>query len=306
MAYTYTTINGQRVEKNVAAAFQKLRAAFKKKFGLDLLVSSGTRTRAEQQRLRDLYLAGKGNLAAPPGYSNHEESGPRGPRALDVRDSGSDYGVTRKGTTRANWLKANAAKHGFNPAGYGFSQVEPWHIEFTGALAIPAGNVTGTPAVKYAKSHMTKVQRALITLGYDLAPHGADGVQGPITTAAVRAFQKKAGLTVDGMPGPRTLTALEAAVAKLTKPADPQPDPEPPVSVPSPVEPDPVDPVEPSPVEPPDEEPPVVVPPDDEPEVPVEKPLPNFGRGRILAGSGFAFGAIILAIILNSCGGPAL
>lgn len=295
MGYQYTTINGQRVEVTVAAAFQKLRAAFKAKFGLDLLVSSGTRTRAEQQRLYDGWvkrLPGY-NLAAPPGYSNHEESGPRGPRALDVRDSGSDWGVTRAGTPRAKWLKSNAPKYGFDPAGYRFSQVEPWHIEYTGALGQPAGATT--PKVKYSKAHMVKVQRALITLGYDLSPYGADGVQGPITTAAVTAFQKKtAGLVVDGLPGPRTLEELEKAVAALTPP------------VPSPVEPEPVVPVEPEPVDPPVSPPSPVEPEPVEPEPiePIEPPtLPPHKFTWAHAGVLAAVTTLIAA--LTQCGGPA-
>lgn len=154
VAYQYERIDGQRVEKNVAAAYRKLEAAFKAKFGLDLLVTSGTRTAAEQRKLRNDYLAGRGGLAAPVGRSNHEEGGPRGPRALDVRDSGRDAGVTRAGSTRAKWLRANASKYGFNPAGYGFSQVEPWHIEFTGTVgkyAAPASNPkpASKPSTKY-------------------------------------------------------------------------------------------------------------------------------------------------------------
>src|SRR5690606_28255226 len=123
--------------------------AFEKEFGLDLLVTSGTRTAAEQKKLRDAHLAGRGGLAAPVGFSNHEENGPRRPRALDVRDSGWDAGVTRAGSVRAKWLRANASRFGFNPAGYGFSQVEPWHIEFTGTVgkyAAPASTPNKTPA----------------------------------------------------------------------------------------------------------------------------------------------------------------
>jgi hypothetical protein len=129
---------------NVAAAYRNLKAAFEKAFpGLTLLITSGTRTPAEQKKLRDAYLAGKGGLAAPVGRSNHEASGPRGPRALDIRDSGNDPGVTRFGTVRAKWLRAHAASHGFDPAGYWFSQVEPWHYEFTGKVGVPAPSTAG-------------------------------------------------------------------------------------------------------------------------------------------------------------------
>lgn len=135
MTYKYTEVDGKRVEVNVAEAFKKLEAAFRRQFGVDLIVRSGTRTRAEQKRLYDLYLAGKGNQAAPPGLSNHEESGPRGPRALDVYDSGKDRGVMYAGSVRANWLRRHAKDYGFDPAGYRFRQVEPWHIEYTGVLS---------------------------------------------------------------------------------------------------------------------------------------------------------------------------
>lgn len=128
MAKKTVQIDGKPVAVGTAAAFDKLAAAFEKKFGLTLHVRSGLRTRAEQQRLYDLYLAGKGNLAAKPGTSRHESG-----RAIDVYDSGSDPGVTKAGNKRSNWLKANAGKYGFTANGYTFSrQVEPWHIEYTG------------------------------------------------------------------------------------------------------------------------------------------------------------------------------
>lgn len=153
MAYQYTTINGQRVEKTVAAAFQKMRAAFKKQFGLDLLVSSGTRTRAEQKRLYDLWIAGKGSLAARPGQSNHEEYGPTGPRALDLRDTGRDSGVTVIGSTRSNWLAANAPRFGFKNAGHYFRPREGWHYEYTGALGKHNSSSTGTKETKVKTYH---------------------------------------------------------------------------------------------------------------------------------------------------------
>ena len=55
MTYSYVTINGQRVQTAVAAAFEKMRAAFKAEFGLDLLVYYGsTLDRLVDQRLLTL------------------------------------------------------------------------------------------------------------------------------------------------------------------------------------------------------------------------------------------------------------
>lgn len=204
MAFTYTIINGQRVETSVARAFAALAAELRRVWNLDLLVSSGTRTRAEQQALYNAYLRG-GTLAAPPGQSNHEEFGPTGPRALDVRDSGGDPGVTRFGTARANWLRANAPRFGFNPAGYGFRQVEPWHIEYTGSLGGGSNgtNPDGTLVVdgRWGAATTTKLQAVLGV--------NQDGQLGPVT---IKALQARLGVDQDGQIGPNTTRALQARV----------------------------------------------------------------------------------------------
>lgn len=52
------------------------------------------------------------------------------------------------------------------------------------------------------------LQRALDRLGFDLGP--IDGLPGPLTRAAVEAFQREDGtLVVDGIYGPKTRAALE-------------------------------------------------------------------------------------------------
>ncbi|UGB24863.1 peptidoglycan-binding protein [Methylorubrum sp. B1-46] len=66
---------------------------------------------------------------------------------------------------------------------------------------------------------VAEIQRALLARGYDLGPSGADGVAGKRTEAAVRAFQRDAGLTVDGDPGPKTQAALQAGSASPASPA---------------------------------------------------------------------------------------
>lgn len=56
------------------------------------------------------------------------------------------------------------------------------------------------------------IQQALIDLGYDLGPSGADGKIGPKSQGALRDFQKRHGLVVDGVVGPKTLKALSDAI----------------------------------------------------------------------------------------------
>jgi peptidoglycan hydrolase-like protein with peptidoglycan-binding domain len=77
------------------------------------------------------------------------------------------------------------------------------------------------------------LQKTLIARGFKPGP--VDGVFGPKTEAAVKAFQEEAGLEVDGIVGPKTEGALEAAAGKprvekpkpkAEKPAEAAPEPE--------------------------------------------------------------------------------
>jgi LAS superfamily LD-carboxypeptidase LdcB len=104
------------------AAFQRLNAAYKDRWGQPLTVNSGGRTGEQQQRLRNLYLAGKGNLAAPRGQSVHESG-----RAVDLGGA-AHY----SSTPQHAWLRANAGSFGWLWTGKNFSQREDWHWEFAG------------------------------------------------------------------------------------------------------------------------------------------------------------------------------
>jgi peptidoglycan hydrolase-like protein with peptidoglycan-binding domain len=55
------------------------------------------------------------------------------------------------------------------------------------------------------------LQQQLLDLGFD--PNGVDGKFGPGTERALRAFQKRAGITVDGLAGGQTQAAISAEAA---------------------------------------------------------------------------------------------
>ncbi|WP_237660873.1 peptidoglycan-binding protein [Tepidanaerobacter sp. GT38] len=55
-----------------------------------------------------------------------------------------------------------------------------------------------------------ELQSKLESLGYDVGP--IDGIFGPLTENAVKAFQKDNGLVVDGIVGQETFSALERLV----------------------------------------------------------------------------------------------
>ena len=58
-----------------------------------------------------------------------------------------------------------------------------------------------------------KLQTSLINAGYNVGSSGADGIYGANTAAAVKAYQKANGLSVDGIAGDQTLGKLYGSVA---------------------------------------------------------------------------------------------
>jgi len=120
-----TTVEGRLVEQHTAEAYETMKAAAAKS-GVHLAIVSGFRTMAQQRKLYALYKAGKGNLAAVPGFSNHQSG-----HALDLNTQGA--GVY-------SWLTNNGAKYGFKRT----VPSEIWHWEVWGAgssggTASPAG-----------------------------------------------------------------------------------------------------------------------------------------------------------------------
>jgi len=123
-------VGGAEVEVRTAKAFKTMARAARKA-GIELAVRSGFRAHAKQARLYRQYRRGAGNLAARPGYSQHESG-----RALDLV-------ITQERTYR--WLTAHASEFGFHRTVRG----EPWHWEYIGdasKTAVELGVVNGPHA----------------------------------------------------------------------------------------------------------------------------------------------------------------
>ena len=108
-----TDVNGKDVEIRTAKAFRVMAKAARKK-GVTLSIRSGFRSYDKQAKLYKKYRQGEGNLAAPPGFSNHDSG-----RALDI------YITDHKAF---DWLQAHGAQYGFHRTVPG----EAWHWEYLG------------------------------------------------------------------------------------------------------------------------------------------------------------------------------
>jgi hypothetical protein len=108
--------NGKFMRADAAKNFLAMQAAAKRA-GVNLSATSGFRSNEEQKVLYQKYLNGTGNLAAKPGYSNHQ-----GGISMDIG------GIGGYGTTAYKWLQNNASKYGFKNDVGG----EPWHWTYKG------------------------------------------------------------------------------------------------------------------------------------------------------------------------------
>ena len=110
--------NGLQMRADAAAAYVAMKQAAAR-VGVHLVATSAFRTMAEQERLWALFQSGEGNLAAKPGYSNHQSG-----IAVDIQ-VGNSFS-----SKEYVWLQANAQRFGFVNTGATFSQKEPWHWEY--------------------------------------------------------------------------------------------------------------------------------------------------------------------------------
>jgi hypothetical protein len=132
------TVGGKPTAVATAHAFLKWQAAADRA-GVSLSINSGFRTMDQQRYLYNCYQTKRcnnGNLAARPGYSNHQNGD-----ALDLA------------TSSWSWVQRTAAQYGFRATVPG----ERWHYEYRGAdpggicsggstTTAPAGNEPDEPA----------------------------------------------------------------------------------------------------------------------------------------------------------------
>jgi hypothetical protein len=104
----------------------------------------------------------------------------------------------------ANQVKAKA---GITLGPTGATPGAPATKDKQGQGASPTALVLDVPTSRRSPA-VRDVQQALMALGYPLPKHGADGIRGPETKAAVSKFQSDNNLTVDGDPGPETVGKL--------------------------------------------------------------------------------------------------
>ena len=106
-------IDGNPVVVETAEKYYKMKYAAEND-RVNLSINSGFRTYEEQEYFYNCYLTkscNNGNLAMPPGYSNHENG-----LALDINYHGPNY----------EWLSSNASKFGFVRT----VESEKWHWEY--------------------------------------------------------------------------------------------------------------------------------------------------------------------------------
>jgi LAS superfamily LD-carboxypeptidase LdcB len=121
-------VGGAEAELHTAIAFRAMAKAASKA-GVDLRIRSGYRSHAKQTKLYKKFQKGQGNLAARPGFSNHESG-----RALDLYIT--EYKVYA-------WLESHASTYGFQRTVSG----EPWHWEYLGGYE-PERKVSARSAPK--------------------------------------------------------------------------------------------------------------------------------------------------------------
>ncbi len=247
-----TTSEARLAEVNPQLANRiRAMAADLKAQGIDIMVTSGYRSFAEQNALYAQGRTKPGNIVtnARGGQSLHNYG-----LAIDVVPLGAN-GQPDWNVPNSVWQKIGAAgkRQGMEWGGDWTSFVDRPHFQMTAGRSTSSllnqyngngGNLReiwndvnrnyptvgpNTPVnppttpnpvsnnlrVGSRGEAVSQLQRDLSRLGYPLS---ADGVFGPKTDAAVRRFQRDHGLTADGIVGPKTRAAIAEAKQNVSLP----------------------------------------------------------------------------------------
>lgn len=115
---------GHYLQPAAARSLQAFAREFELEFGTEFTISEAFRDIPTQQRLYDLYRAGRGNVAAVPGTSSHGQG-----LAVDINSW--VYGSSSS-TDRHRWLRENAPRFGWSWELVGKPSGEPWHFNYVG------------------------------------------------------------------------------------------------------------------------------------------------------------------------------
>lgn len=203
----------QYLVSGAAADFLRMKKAYDAQPGTGLLtITEGYRSLAKQTSLYALYRAGKGNLAAQPGTSNH---------GLGVA---ADFGapITSQNTVGHAWLRANAAKYNWVWEGKNFSRVEPWHWKWVGNSSVASAAATPTARALFygsanAENYKKAVQQEL--KNQDLYAGAVDGDFGKNSITGLQKYivnvkKKSVGSAgIDGQDGDGTRGGVQDVAA---------------------------------------------------------------------------------------------
>lgn len=147
-AYSITVVkaDGKPIEIATASMYGRMQRAAAKA-GVSIRVVSGFRTNAEQKYLYGCYVnknCNGGNLAARPGYSNHQSG-----HALDLNTSSPGVG---------SWLNAHADEYGFRRT----VASEPWHWEYWGGMVDGGCGGSTTPAAPTSGCYSSTLARQVV------------------------------------------------------------------------------------------------------------------------------------------------
>lgn len=167
---TVTVEGNFSLRQDAARAYLDMKRAAAAE-GVNITLESAWRDSSVQAKLYHLFKKGLGNLAAPPGTSNHEKG-----IAIDLAS-----GIA--------WAQRNGSRFGWINTGMTFSQPEPWHFDFDPRYYKPSPvqtktrkgqNVAAQPTTQPASIASTPSGVSNVSQQVAMTPSYADGGQNTV------------------------------------------------------------------------------------------------------------------------------